>query len=88
MRNGLLAVGYLLLGRQPEVASAAPGRGRRPERGRHRLLPRILNLVIEVAGEASGVVVIDLLPEVAPLHVERSSRSPAKAPTTASCSTG
>jgi peptidylprolyl isomerase len=29
------------------------------------------NLVIEVAGEASGTVVIDLLPEVAPLHVEQ-----------------
>jgi peptidylprolyl isomerase len=27
------------------------------------------NLVIEVAGEANGTVVIDLLPEVAPLHV-------------------
>lgn len=29
------------------------------------------NLVIEVAGEANGVVVIDLLPDVAPAHVER-----------------
>jgi peptidylprolyl isomerase len=29
------------------------------------------NLVIEVAGEASGTVVIDLLPEAAPLHVEQ-----------------
>ena len=29
------------------------------------------NLVIDVAGEASGTIVIDLLPDVAPLHVER-----------------
>jgi peptidylprolyl isomerase len=29
------------------------------------------NLVIEVAGEANGTVVIDLLPEVAPQHVEQ-----------------
>ena len=29
------------------------------------------NLVIEVAGQANGTVVIDLLPEVAPLHVAR-----------------
>jgi len=29
------------------------------------------NLVIEVAGEANGTVVIDLLPEVAPEHVAR-----------------
>ena len=29
------------------------------------------NLVIEVAGEAAGTVVIDLLPDVAPLHVEQ-----------------
>jgi peptidylprolyl isomerase len=29
------------------------------------------NLVIEVEGEASGTVVIDLLPEVAPRHVEQ-----------------
>ena len=29
------------------------------------------NLVIEVAGEAKGEVVIDLLPEVAPQHAER-----------------
>ena len=29
------------------------------------------NLVIEVAGEAEGQVVIDLLPDVAPQHVER-----------------
>jgi peptidylprolyl isomerase len=29
------------------------------------------NLVIEVGGQAQGRVVIDLLPEVAPLHVER-----------------
>ena len=29
------------------------------------------NLVIEVAGEASGTIVIDMLPEVAPKHVEQ-----------------
>lgn len=29
------------------------------------------NLVIEVAGEANGRIVIDLLPDVAPLHVEQ-----------------
>ena len=29
------------------------------------------NLVIEVEGEANGTIVIDLLPEVAPLHVEQ-----------------
>ncbi|PRY21471.1 peptidylprolyl isomerase [Aliiruegeria haliotis] len=29
------------------------------------------NLVIEVAGEGNGTIVIDLLPEVAPKHVER-----------------
>ena len=29
------------------------------------------NLVIEVAGQAQGRVVIDLLPDVAPLHVQR-----------------
>ena len=29
------------------------------------------NLVIEVAGQANGTIVIDLLPEVAPLHVEQ-----------------
>ena len=29
------------------------------------------NLVIEVSGEANGTIVIDLLPEVAPLHVEQ-----------------
>ncbi len=29
------------------------------------------NLVIEIAGQAQGRVVIDLLPDVAPLHVER-----------------
>ncbi|MFN3970518.1 MAG: peptidylprolyl isomerase [Gemmobacter sp.] len=29
------------------------------------------NLVIQVAGQANGTIVIDLLPEVAPLHVER-----------------
>lgn len=29
------------------------------------------NLVIEVAGEAAGTIVIDLLPDVAPLHVEQ-----------------
>ena len=29
------------------------------------------NLVIDVEGEASGMIVIDLLPEVAPQHVER-----------------
>jgi peptidylprolyl isomerase len=29
------------------------------------------NLVIEVAGEANGTIVIDLLPEVAPQHVEQ-----------------
>jgi peptidylprolyl isomerase len=29
------------------------------------------NLVIEIAGETSGKVVIDLFPEVAPAHVER-----------------
>ncbi len=29
------------------------------------------NLVIEVAGEANGTIVIDLLPEVAPGHVEQ-----------------
>lgn len=29
------------------------------------------NLVIEVAGQANGTVVIDLLPEAAPLHVAR-----------------
>ena len=29
------------------------------------------NLVIEVAGEANGTIVIDLLPEVAPRHVEQ-----------------
>ncbi|NDR55107.1 peptidylprolyl isomerase [Aliiruegeria sabulilitoris] len=29
------------------------------------------NLVIEVAGEANGTIVIDLLPEVAPKHAER-----------------
>src|SRR6056297_3654211 len=29
------------------------------------------NLVIDVEGEANGTIVVDLLPEVAPLHVER-----------------
>ncbi len=29
------------------------------------------NLVIEVAGEANGTIVIDLLPDVAPAHVEQ-----------------
>ena len=29
------------------------------------------NLVIEVAGEASGIIEISLLPDLAPLHVER-----------------
>ena len=31
------------------------------------------NLVIEIAGEANGTVVIDLLPDVAPQHVAQIS---------------
>lgn len=52
-----VVVGYGISQTTPALAQATDGPGP--------------NLVIEVAGQANGTVVIDLLPDVAPKHVEQ-----------------
>lgn len=54
---GPLALGGVLLSQAPVLAQAVDGPGP--------------NLVIDVQGQASGQVVIDLLPDLAPKHVEQ-----------------
>ncbi|MBL4917662.1 peptidylprolyl isomerase [Szabonella alba] len=57
-KAGIVAAGLLALGlASPVSAQATDGPGP--------------NLVIEVAGEANGTVVIDMLPDLAPNHVEQ-----------------
>jgi peptidylprolyl isomerase len=45
-------------------------------------------LEIDVEGDAQGTIVIDLLEDVAPLHVERITTLARRGPMTMWCSTG
>ncbi|WP_412174934.1 peptidylprolyl isomerase [Albidovulum sediminicola] len=63
LAGGLFAAGFLALGAMVAVAQSGTEADTTDGPGP--------NLVIEVAGEANGRIVIDLMPDVAPLHVKQ-----------------
>ncbi len=65
MKGGLLAAALAILASQAMAQEAAPAATPAATDGPGA------NLVLEVAGEGNGKIVIDLLPDVAPQHAER-----------------
>ncbi|MFN3824559.1 MAG: peptidylprolyl isomerase [Pseudorhodobacter sp.] len=62
--GGLFALGLALLGGSAVMQGAGPSHAQATDGPGP-------NLVIEVAGEANGTIVIDMLPDLAPKHVEQ-----------------